>query len=140
MMNAPEGMPSISPVLFYEDLGAAAHWLCAAFGFEEKTGDRITDAQGVVQHAELVLGNGLVILSSEYDDFRVPSSDATHHQVLYVFVDDVDQHASTAREYGAQITAEPADRDYGARTYGARDSGGYHWIFAEQLPRERRPA
>ncbi len=132
-VQPPQGMPSISPVLFYEDLATAAQWLCSAFGFVEKRDDRITDEDGRVQHAEITLGNGLIILSSEYDDFKAPSADSTHHQVLYVFVDDVNAHASQAREQGAVITSEPSDRDYGARVYGAQDVGGYHWIFAEQL-------
>lgn len=130
-MKVPKGMPSISPVLFYEDLAAATQWLCSALGFVEKREDRITDDNGVVLHAELTMGNGLIILSTEYEDFRIPHPESVHHQVLYVFVDDVDLHAARAREHGAKITNEPADRDYGARTYGLQDVGGYHWIFAQ---------
>jgi len=132
-MEPPEGMPSISPVLFYRDLAAAAEWLCPAFGFAEKREDRITDESGKVQHTELTLGNGLIILSAEYDDFRIPSANSRHHQVLYVFVDDVNAHATQARKQGAIITSEPADRDYGARVYSAQDVEGYHRIFAHQL-------
>lgn len=132
-MHPPKGMPSISPVLFYKDIDAAAQWLCSAFGFSEKREDRIADDNGAVQHAELTLGNGLIILSSEYDDFRVPSVDSSHHQVLYVFVDDVNEHACLARKHGATLTSEPSDREYGARVYGARDVEGHHWIFAQQL-------
>ena len=65
-MKAPVGMPSVSLVLFYDDLGAAAEWLCKAFEFSERTSDRVTDESGVVHHAELELGNGLVILSRAY--------------------------------------------------------------------------
>ena len=132
-MKAPKGMPSISPVLFYRDLAQASSWLCDRFGFVERIEDRITDDDGVVQHAELELGNGLIILSAEYGDFRVPEKTSTHHQLLYIFVDNVDRHVEHAMEGGAQITSAPSNTSYGARVYGARDYEGYHWIFAQQL-------
>ena len=53
-----DAIPSISPVLFYAELGAAAAWLEAAFGFEERTKDRVTTEDGTVVHAELAYGNG----------------------------------------------------------------------------------
>ena len=132
-MKTPIGMPSISPVLFYRDLREATGWLESAFGFRERTADRVTDEQGVVQHAELELGNGLIILSAPYDQFQVPATDSTHHQLLYVFVDHVDGHAVQAAECGAEITQAPSDTSYGARVYSVRDFQGYHWIFAQQL-------
>ena len=132
-MRPPLGMPSISPVMFYEDLNEAAAWLGTAFGFAERLADRITDGDGTVQHAELTLGNGLIILSTAYDGFVSPSAGSTHHQLLYVFVDNVDEHCEIARTAGAVITSEPATRDYGARVYGAEDYAGYHWIFAQQI-------
>ena len=132
-MKVPDGMPSISPVLFYTDLSQACDWLCNAFGFVERTDDRITNEQGIVEHAELVLGNGLIILSNIYDEFKVPTQASVHHQVLYVFVDSVDAHSAHAAKMGALISSPPADTNYGARVYGVQDYQGYHWIFAQQL-------
>ena len=132
-MNPPIGMPSISPVLIYTDLGEAAGWLCAAFGFEERLSDRVTDDHGVVHHAELELGNGLIILSRAYDDFTAPGADAAHHQLSYIFVDDAAAHHDRSKASGAVITSPLRDADYGARVYGCRDPFGHHWIFAQQF-------
>lgn len=132
-MNVPDSMPSISAVLFYSDLAEASEWLCRAFGFSERTADRVTGEGGEVVHAELELGNGLVILSQPYDDFAIPGPASVHHQALYVFVDDAEAHHAQARSAGAEVTAAPRDTDYGARVYSARDLAGYHWLFAQQL-------
>ena len=83
----------------------------------------MVDDQGVVQHAELTLCNGLVILGAEYDGFRSPTVNSTHRQLLYVFVDDADSHAEQARGHGATITSESTNRDYGARVYGGLGFG-----------------
>ncbi len=47
------------PMLSYEDVGAAVDWLTNAFGFRE-TGQRYTDQEGRVTHAELELDGALL--------------------------------------------------------------------------------
>ena len=49
------------PMLTYEDVGAAADWLCSAFGFRE-SGERFSDDEGRVTHAELSYGDGELML------------------------------------------------------------------------------
>ena len=50
----------IIPALRYRNGAAAIDWLCAAFGFERKM---VVPADGGrVAHAELTLGNGMVML------------------------------------------------------------------------------
>jgi uncharacterized glyoxalase superfamily protein PhnB len=123
-------LPSISPVLFHRDLDSASRWLCEAFGFVERTAERVV-ADGTVVHAELEFGNGLIILSGVYEPFQIPPQTAVHHHTLYVSVAEVDSHCQRAQQHGAQITSELRDTDYGARVYSAQDLAGYHWIFAE---------
>ncbi len=129
----PISIPSISPVLFYPDLGRASEWLCRAFGFEERLAERVTLEDGVVVHAELALGNGMIILSQAYDAFEVPSATSVHHHCLYLSVADARTHRAIAEGAGATITAELRETDYGALIYGATDLVGYHWLFAETL-------
>src|SRR6266700_4189381 len=49
------------PMVSYEDVAAAAEWLVATFGFAE-TGQRYTDGDGRVTHAELELAVARVML------------------------------------------------------------------------------
>ena len=126
-------IPTISPVLFYEDLATASDWLCQAFGFAERTAERVTVEDGKVVHAELSLGDGMVILSAPYDDFRIPARDSSHHQCLYVSVEDAAAHKAQTIATGAELVSDLRDTDYGAKVYAATDLAGYHWIFAETL-------
>jgi hypothetical protein len=59
------------PMLTYEDVGAAADWLCSAFGFRP-SGEQYRDEEGRVTHAELEYGDGEVMLGFASTDYRSP--------------------------------------------------------------------
>jgi hypothetical protein len=42
----PDGMPRIIPMIAYEDVAAALHWLATAFGFREREGTRLPATMG----------------------------------------------------------------------------------------------
>src|SRR5919109_3259106 len=67
---AVAAFPRVVPMLSYEDCGAAADWLCRAFGFEET--DRYAEADGRVTHVELRLGDGVVFLGNPGPDYQSP--------------------------------------------------------------------
>ena len=52
--------PNIYPFMRFADADAAVAWLARAFGFEERAVYR--DDEGIVHHAELSLGPGIVML------------------------------------------------------------------------------
>jgi uncharacterized glyoxalase superfamily protein PhnB len=127
--------PSIYPALRYRDADAAIAWLQRAFGFEEKAVHRGDD--GVVHHAELRLGNGMVMLGQHrpggfHGD--TPPDAAASPTSIYVVIDDVDGHHERARAAGAEIPREPVDQDYGSREYSARDLEGNLWSFGTYDP------
>jgi len=45
----------------------------------------------------------------------------------------VDKHFERARKAGAKILEEPKNTFYGHRRYGAEDSEGHQWYFAQEL-------
>ena len=62
MSAAKQTVATIIPSLRYRDALAAIDWLCRAFGFEKHAvyaGDG-----GVVHHAQLTFGNGMIMLGS----------------------------------------------------------------------------
>jgi uncharacterized glyoxalase superfamily protein PhnB len=141
MKPTPPGWPRISSSLIYEDAGKAIDWLCEAFGFEVRL--KVEGDNGSIQHSELVLGEGLVMVSSPKLD-RYPSRKAptqiggANTQNLMVYVDDAEAHCAHARKSGAIIVAELETHDYGEdywtdRGYQCRDIGGHHWWFFERL-------
>lgn len=130
MAYAPK---NIYPVLRYKDAHAAIDFLCDAFGFERHAVYE-TD-EGVVEHAQLAHGSGMVMLSTERDD------DATRgygrhvgQGWVYVVVEDPDEHHARARAAGAAIIRELEDQDYGSRDYSAKDPEGNIWSFGTYDP------
>lgn len=79
--NQPEGMPAIIPMIAYEDAAAALDWLSEAFGFRERTGSRMTEPDGRITHAEMELGDGVIMLASPTPDYHSPR----HHAEVCEF-------------------------------------------------------
>ena len=130
---------AITPYLLYQDAGAALTWLTKAFGLR-KTGQAFKDANGRVTHAEMALGDAVLLLGSPGPDFKNPKVLGQATQNLYVDVDDVAKHHARAAKAGARIIEAPQDTVYGARRYGAEDPEGHRWFFAQGLKKQRRPA
>jgi PhnB protein len=129
--NPPDGFPRVTPYLLYEDLDAAVDWLLAAFGFEERI--RMKGSDGRAVHAEVGLGDGVVMMGSPGPDYRNPKHLGGTTQLVNVYVDDVDAHCEKARAGGAVVLKEPEDQFYGDRTYRAEDPEGHHWSFSEHV-------
>jgi uncharacterized glyoxalase superfamily protein PhnB len=119
-------MPSIYPVLKYDDAHAALDFLERAFGFERVAVHQ--DDAGKVVHAELRLGDGFAGLSSTGAGNPVFDQGAGQ-AVVYVAVDEVDSLHDRAKAAGAEILMEPEDQDYGSRDFAARDPEGNIWSF-----------
>jgi uncharacterized glyoxalase superfamily protein PhnB len=121
-------MQTVTPYLLYEDSEAAIDFLVRAFGFRERL--RFAGEDGRVNHAELELGDGEVMLGSPGGDFKVPERAGV---MVHVHVEDVDAHFARAREAGARIEDEPKDQPYGDRSYHARDGEGHSWYFSQHV-------
>jgi uncharacterized glyoxalase superfamily protein PhnB len=139
--NPPANMPRITPYLYYEDVAQALSWLSEAFGFRERM--RMPGPDGSIQHAELELADGVIMLGCPGPDYRNPKRLSAVTQNIYVYVDDVDKHFERAKRAGARILQEPADQFYGDRRYGAVDPEGHEWYFATHVrdvaPEDMRP-
>jgi PhnB protein len=129
-------------MLSYEDVGAAIDWLVEAFRFRE-SGQRFTDDEGRVTHAELELDGAAVMLGWPGPDYRSPAHHAQECAQaarwlatpwvidgVHVEIDDVDAHYERARSAGATILREPEDLPFG-RLYSAADPEGHRWMFMQ---------
>jgi uncharacterized glyoxalase superfamily protein PhnB len=131
VQNPPEGFPRIAPYLLYEDVDAAVEFLVTAFGFTREV--RLAGPDGKAMHAEVRLGDGVVMMGRPGEDYRNPKHLGGVTQLVYVYVDDVDRHCETATAAGAKIILELADQFYGDRTYGAEDPEGHQWSFGQHV-------
>ena len=129
---------TVIPTMRYDDAAAALEWLCAAFGFE--THLVVPGEDGTVVHAQLVFGNGMVMLGSaresQFDDLHESPSalGGVVSQSPYIVVEDVDEHYARAVAAGAEIVMEIKDEDYGGRDYSCRDPEGHVWSFGSYDP------
>ena len=117
------------PMLAYADAPAAIDFLCRAFGFEVTT--RYEDQDGAVGHAELALGDAVLMLATVWREagFRSPAELAGVHSQVWCEVDDIDAHYERARQAGAVVIGPPVPQEFGLRTYRAVDPEGHRWYF-----------
>lgn len=138
MSGAADTTSTIIPCLRYRDARAAIDWLCKAFGFEKHAVYEGTD--GGIDHAQLVFGNGMVMLSSARDDdfgrlLAQPDETAGREtQSPCVIVADPRTHYERAKAAGAEIVVDFAEQDYGGAGYGCRDLEGHYWWFGSYDP------
>ena len=146
-MSDGESLPIVVPMVSFEDVGAAIEWLERAFGFEERKSERYTEPDGHISHAEVRLGDGVVMLGRPSPHYEGPRRHAEHCEAarkwrepgyvvdgVHVMVDDVDKHFQRAREAGATILADPQDQPYGERVYRVEDLDGHRWMFGQAIP------
>jgi uncharacterized glyoxalase superfamily protein PhnB len=126
---------SIIPTMPYRDAAAAIDWLCRAFGFSRHA--VYPDGTGGVAHAQLIFGNGMIMLGTASDEGSgsiqyPPAGHVT--QSAYVVVKDADAHHARARREGAEIVAPLKDEAHGGRGYSCRDLEGHLWHFGTYDP------
>ncbi len=106
---------SVIPTLRYRNARAAIDFLVAAFGFQARM---VVEGEGdAIDHAQLVLGTGMIMPGSHRDDEYGRLIDSQSRASVYVVVPDVEAHAAQARAAGAEILIEPAQQDYGGSNY-----------------------
>ena len=130
--RAPAGWPKIAPVLCYDDSRAAVPWLVEAFGFAVR--ESMSGADGQILHAELTLGDGVIMIghTSSSPRWASPRTLGRATQFLYVFVADVDAHCAHARRAGATIVTE-LETSYGQRRYRTLDLESHEWCFSMEV-------
>lgn len=133
---------AVTPMISYEDAGAAAEWLVRVFGFRETM--RYAEKSGKVSHVELAIGDGAIMLGSPpgyVNPLRVRETEAgaawndTPFVIdgVHAYVDDVDAHFAHAHGAGATILSDVEDTPFGDRHYRAEDLEGHRWMFATHV-------
>ena len=127
------------PTMVYNDANAALNFLTKALGFTEHFVYR--DDKNNLQHAELALGNAMIMISphnseSAFGKFIGTPADANklNTQTAYFIIDEIDAHYKNAKANGAKIIIDIKDEDYGGRGYSCTDPEGYIWNFGTYDP------
>ncbi len=121
------------PYLRVRDAGAAIEFYARAFGAVERF--RLTEPNGRVGHAEIVIGPAIVMLSDEYPEHGIvaPESGARTAVSIHLHVDDVDDVFERAVAAGASVVRPLTDEFYGERSGKLRDPFGHEWLLGSQI-------
>ena len=131
---------TVVPCLRYRDAPKAIEWLCLVFGFEKHL--VVPNDDGSIAHAQLVFGNGMVMLSSisktETEFGRLTKQPdevgGMETQSPYLIVSDADLVYRKAIAAGAKIEIEIKDEDYGGRAFSCSDLEGHLWSVGTYDP------
>lgn len=130
-MAATEKKPlSLTPYIIVKGAGAAISFYEKVFGAKESY--RLADPEGHVGHAELVIGDGLLMLADEAPAFGAlsPPSIGGTAVKLHINVEDVDAVVKRAEKEGATVLRPVQDQFYGERSGMIVDPFGHQWFVA----------
>ena len=116
-----------------KDAGKAIDFYKKAFGATEKF--RLTEPSGRIGHAELLFGNGTLMLSDEFPEmgFLAPDPDGPRTFVIHLHVDNADDAIAQAVSAGARVVRPAKDQFYGERSGTVRDPFGYVWMLGHSI-------
>ena len=129
----PDGYPQVSPYLCIDGAGDAIEFYGNVFGATERT--RMSAPDGKVGHAELQIGDSVIMLSDEYPEAGVRSPKAVGGTpvVISIYVEDVDAVFNRALEGGATAVGPVKDEFYGDRSGQFEDPFGHRWSVATHI-------
>jgi PhnB protein len=129
----PDGYHSVTPYLIVHDAAAALEFYKKALGAVETL--RMPTPGGKVGHAEIRIGNSVVMLADENPAMGARSARTIGGSPisLMVYVEDVDARVAQAVAAGGKLVRPVADQFYGDRTGGVDDPFGYHWYLATHV-------
>ena len=129
----PRRRPTVVPQVPYQDIGAALTFLELAFGFREISATRLVGKDGVIHHANVEFGDGMIGIGTQGAHGAVsPKIAGGASQYISVSVDDVDSHYRRAHAAGARIAAGLHDEPP-VRAYEALDPEGHRWRFVQWM-------
>jgi PhnB protein len=131
----PDNYRRVTPCLVVRGAGAALSFYAEVLGATERM--RFPGPDGTVAHAEIQIGDAVVIVEDE-DPQRgttAPPADGLPGTPVFqfVYVDDVDAVVAQAAELGATVRRPPKDQFYGDRDAFIIDPFGHGWTVATHV-------
>jgi len=129
----PEGYPQVTPYLVVDGAGAAIEFYGRVFGTRERM--RLPGRDGTIGHAELQLGDSLIMVADEAPQLgiRGPRAVGGTPVTISVYVEDVDGVLERAAQAGATVLGPVEDQFYGDRSGQFEDPFGHRWSVATHV-------
>jgi PhnB protein len=135
----PDGYPRVIPYLTVDDANAAIEFYTSVLGATERL--RMPGPGGKVGHAELEIGDSVLMLADAFPDMGAPSPRSLGGTpvTVMVYVEDVDDVFDRAIQAGATEERKVENQFYGDRAGQFADPFGHKWFVAthvEDVPAE----
>jgi PhnB protein len=129
----PDGYPQVTPYLCVDGASSAIEFYGKVFGANERM--RMPAPEGKVGHAELEIGDSLIMLADEFPDMgaRGPKTIGGTPVTISLYVEDVDSVFERAIENGATSLRAVEDQFYGDRAGQLEDPFGHRWSVATHV-------
>ena len=129
----PEGYHSVTPYLFVRSAASAIDFYRNVFGATEVV--RMAGSNGKIMHAELRIGDSIVMLADENPPTGVmsPQTIGGFSVGLHVYVENVDAVIQKAVESGAKLLRPIKNQFYGDRSGSLLDPFGHMWSVATHV-------
>lgn len=129
----PDSYPRVCPYLHIAGAADAIEFYKHVFGATERI--RMGGPDGKVGHAELGIGDSVVMLADEYPemDIRGPRAIGGTPVALSIYVEDVDAVVARATQAGAIVKQPVEDRFYGDRVGQIEDPFGHMWSIQTHI-------
>lgn len=126
----PDGYHSVTPYIICRDAGRALDFYKLAFGAQELF--RLPAPGGKIGHAEIKIGDSIVMLADEHPDFQAhsPQKYGGTPVTMLIYVQDVDKAFPQAIAAGGKETRPIKDQFYGDRSGTLTDPFGHIWTIA----------
>ncbi len=129
----PEGYPTVCASLIVDGAGDAIEFYKSVFGATERL--RMEGPPGKVGHAELEIGDSIIMLADEFPDMGYvgPRKVGGTPITMMVYLQDVDATFKEALAAGATSVREIEDQFYGDRSGTIEDPWGHRWHLATHV-------
>jgi len=123
----PKGYHTITPYMTVHDAARAIEFYKQAFGAVERGAMKAPD--GKIVHAELLIGDSIIMLADEFPQFGAlsPQSTGGAGMGLHIYLEDVDAAFERAVKAGATVEMPVADMFWGDRYGKLADPFGHKW-------------
>jgi PhnB protein len=131
----PEHLHTVTPRLVVANGAAAIAFYAKAFG-AQPIGERFTGPGGELIHAEIRIGNSVVMITEDAVDGPVSSPQRLGGKVTCVMAlywEDVDAAWERAVAAGAEVIYPLEDQFYGERGGRVRDPFGQQWMMSQHI-------